>query len=88
MNDFGLGHAGLLAGFDAALAMLPGNIQKLANEKITEIGSRLTSFHHYRMTGRQEFRLRVGDYRVIYDFDAAKNEIYLITLGHRRDIYR
>ena len=27
------------------------------------------------MTGRPEFRLRVGDYRVIYDFDTEKNEI-------------
>jgi mRNA interferase RelE/StbE len=40
------------------------------------------------MTGRGECRLRVGDYRVIYDFDAEKNELYLITLGHRREVYR
>ena len=31
---------------------------------------------------------RVGDYRVIYRFDSAKGEIYLIALGHRREIYR
>lgn len=74
--------------FDAVLARLPGNIRRLVEDKITEMGSRLLSFPHYRMTGRQEFRLRVGDYRVIYDFDAAKNEIYLITLGNRREIYR
>ena len=40
------------------------------------------------MTGRSEFRLRVGDYRIIYSFDLAKNEIHLITLGHRREVYR
>jgi mRNA-degrading endonuclease RelE of RelBE toxin-antitoxin system len=40
------------------------------------------------MTGRAEFRLPVGDYRVIYDFDTKKNEIYLITLGNRREVYR
>jgi len=40
------------------------------------------------MKGRAEFRFRVGDYRVIYDFDREKNEIYLITLGDRRDVYR
>jgi mRNA-degrading endonuclease RelE of RelBE toxin-antitoxin system len=32
--------------------------------------------------------MRVGDYRVIYDFDAAKNEIQLLAVGHRREIYR
>jgi mRNA-degrading endonuclease RelE of RelBE toxin-antitoxin system len=35
-----------------------------------------------------EFRLRVGDYRVIYRFDLSKNIIYLITVSHRRKIYR
>ncbi len=74
--------------FDAVLARVPENISALILGKITEIGGRLDSFPHYRMTGRAEFRLRIGDYRVIYDFDAEKNEIYLITFGHRREVYR
>ena len=52
------------------------------------MGQRLESFPHYRMKGRTELRLRVGDYGVIYDFDTKKNEIYLITLGNRREVYR
>ncbi len=30
----------------------------------------------------------VGDYRIIYRFDVAKGEIYLVAIGHRREIYR
>ncbi len=52
------------------------------------MGLQLERFPHYRMTGRGEFRLRVGGYRVIYDFDSTRNTIDLITLGHRREIYR
>ncbi len=74
--------------FDAALARVPGNMSALILGKITKMGRRLGSFPHYRMTGRAEFRLRVGDYRVIYDFDTEKNEIYLITVGNRREVYR
>ena len=74
--------------FDVVLARLPRDVRVLVEGKITDMGRRLSSFSHYRMTGRPEFRLRVGDYRVIYDFDAAKNEIHLITLGNRREIYR
>ena len=74
--------------FDAVLARLPENIAALVLGKIAELGRRLDTFPHYRMSGRSEFRLRVGDYRVIYDFNAAKNEIYLITLGNRREVYR
>ena len=74
--------------FDAALARVRSDIGDLILAKIAEMGRRLDSFPHYRMTGRSEFRLRVGNYRVIYDFDTAKNEIYLITIGNRREVYR
>ena len=40
------------------------------------------------MTGSDQYRLRVGDYPVIYRFDQAPGEIYLIAIGHRREVYR
>lgn len=40
------------------------------------------------MSGSNHYRLRVGDYRIIYAFDKTRNEIHLIAVGHRRDIYR
>ena len=67
--------------FDAALARLPPTTQALILEKIAAMGLQLDRFPHYRMTGRNEYRLRVGDYRIIYDFDRAQNLIDLITLG-------
>ena len=76
------------AEFDAALARLPKNMATLVMGKIDNMGRRLDSFSHYRMTGRNEFRLRIGDYRVIYDFNLEKNELSLIALGNRREIYR
>ena len=76
------------AEFDAALARLPKNIATLIMGKIDDMGRRLDSFPHYRMTGRTEFRLRVGDYRIIYNLSVAKNEISFIALGNRREVYR
>ena len=76
------------AEFDAALARLPRNVAALVMAKIGDMGRRLDSFPHYRMTGRSECRLRVGDYRIIYGLNVAKNEISLITLGNRREVYR
>ena len=76
------------AEFDVTLARLPKNVAMLVMGKIDDMGRRLDSFPHFRMTGRSDFRLRVGDYRVIYDFNLAKNELSLITLGNRRDAYR
>jgi mRNA interferase RelE/StbE len=74
--------------FDSALERLPDAVRTLIIEKITDMGRRLDSFSHYRMTGCAEYRLRVGDYRVIYNFDAENGIIDLLALGHRREIYR
>jgi mRNA-degrading endonuclease RelE of RelBE toxin-antitoxin system len=40
------------------------------------------------MKGSRDCRLRVGKYRVIYQGDIDENTIFLLTVGHRRDIYR
>ena len=74
--------------FDAIFLRLPAHLQKRIEAKLRELGRRLESFPHERLQGRPEFRLRVGDYRVIYEFDLLRNELSLITLGHRRDVYR
>jgi mRNA interferase RelE/StbE len=52
------------------------------------MGLRLATFQHYRMTGSDKYRLRIGDYRLIYRFDPIRGEIYLVAIGHRREIYR
>ena len=41
-----------------------------------------------RLTGRSDYRIRVGKYRVIYAFEGKKLVIVIIDIGHRRDIYR
>jgi mRNA-degrading endonuclease RelE of RelBE toxin-antitoxin system len=56
--------------------------------KIDDLGRRLGTFLHARLTGRTEFKLRVGDWRVLYEFDAAAGRLYLLYVGNRRDIYK
>lgn len=74
--------------FDADFFRLPQRLQDLIQSKIDAMGSRLRTFPHYRMTGSEKFRLRIGDYRLIYRFDPSKGEIYLLAIGHRREVYR
>jgi mRNA-degrading endonuclease RelE of RelBE toxin-antitoxin system len=40
------------------------------------------------MTGSDPCRRRAGDYRVIYRFELMRAKIYLVAIGHRREIYR
>lgn len=74
--------------FDHDFSRLPFQIQELVQRKIDGMGRRLETFPHFRMKGSDRFRLRVGDYRVIYRFEMARGEIYLIAIGNRREIYR
>jgi mRNA interferase RelE/StbE len=74
--------------FDVRFFALPVRYRKLIETKIRELGLRLESYPHHRLQGRTEFRLRVGDYRIVYEFNAQRNELFLITLGHRREVYR
>ena len=42
-----------------------------------------------KLGGYQDrYRLRVGDYRVIYDVIDAELVILVVGVGHRREIYR
>lgn len=39
-----------------------------------------------RLKGREELRLRVGDYRVLYV--VAADIVTVVAVGHRREVYR
>lgn len=41
-----------------------------------------------RLKGETVFRLRVGDYRVIFDFDQKTQKIIILNIGHRKNIYK
>ena len=74
--------------FDHRFLAFPANLQARIQREIDELGMNLRGFHHHRMQGVDAFRLRVGDYRVIYEFNVERNELHLITIGYRREIYK
>lgn len=41
-----------------------------------------------RLRGRDAFRVRVGDYRIIYTVEDDVLLVVVVTLGHRRDVYK
>jgi mRNA interferase RelE/StbE len=74
--------------FDRYFFSLPVGTQQQIQHKIDDLGRNLPGFSHYRMQGVDAFRLRVGDFRIIYQFDIEKNALFLIAVGHRRDVYK
>ena len=74
--------------FSTAFDSLPASVREAVQAKVDEMGARLEIFRHKRLQGRPEFKLRVGDYRVLYEFDLRQGRIYLHYIGHRREIYK
>lgn len=46
--------------------------------------------HHFfeRLSGRHDYRLRVGDYRVIADIGRIPNLIEITYIEHRKKVYK
>ena len=40
-----------------------------------------------KLRGREEYRLRVGDYRILYVVDDRKHTVTILAVGHRREVY-
>lgn len=41
-----------------------------------------------KLRGREGWRIRQGDYRVIYMIDDQAKSVTIVHIGHRREIYR
>ena len=39
------------------------------------------------LSGRPGYRVRVGDYRILYTIDDGVLLVVVVTIGHRRDVY-
>jgi mRNA interferase RelE/StbE len=41
-----------------------------------------------KLTGQQRYRLRQGRYRILYSIQDDELTVWVVKVGHRRDIYR
>ena len=41
-----------------------------------------------RLSGRDGWRVRIGDYRVIYRIEDEVLVVVVVTVGHRREVYQ
>ena len=41
-----------------------------------------------KLAGREGWRIRIGDYRLIYEIDDKQQMVTILHIGHRRDVYR
>jgi mRNA interferase RelE/StbE len=43
----------------------------------------------YKLAGsKNDWRIRIGDYRVVYEIDDARKRVRIFRVRHRREVYR
>ena len=41
-----------------------------------------------KLSGEEKYRLRQGDYRVLYSIQDGSMAVTIVRIGHRREVYR
>ena len=41
-----------------------------------------------KLSTQEQYRLRVGNYRVLYTVDDSTEVVTIVSVGHRREVYR
>ncbi|MFH2218841.1 MAG: type II toxin-antitoxin system RelE/ParE family toxin [Pseudomonadota bacterium] len=41
-----------------------------------------------KLTGQERYRLRQGQYRIVYSIQDYELTVWIVKVGHRKDIYR
>ncbi|MGD8538107.1 MAG: type II toxin-antitoxin system RelE/ParE family toxin [Candidatus Aminicenantes bacterium] len=70
-------------------------LSKIPKKSITKIVERLQSLALnprpsgcHKLSVRNLYRIRYGDYRIVYLIKDETSEVHIIKIGHRREIYR
>ncbi|MCL2039719.1 MAG: type II toxin-antitoxin system RelE/ParE family toxin [Bacteroidetes bacterium] len=68
---------------------IPVSILKNIKSNINELANfpNISNFKRLSSCPFADYRLRVGDYRILFDIDYMNNEIIILKIGHRKDVY-
>lgn len=69
------------------LAALPPIVYPRVRDAIRELANTPRPSGCKKLSGRSGWRIRVGNYRVIYEIDDTAQVITIMHVGHRRDVY-
>ena len=69
---------------------LDKGIRRRILDKFQWLLEHVEEMQHEPLTAQWEgmYRLRVGDYRIVYEVDREAERIIIYAVGHRREIYK
>jgi mRNA interferase RelE/StbE len=74
---------------EKALRKLPNPLQRKIVTAVNELQYNPRPHGCVKLTGESDlWRIRVGDYRIVYTIQNQELVILVVRVGHRKDIYR
>ncbi|MEK6937244.1 MAG: type II toxin-antitoxin system RelE/ParE family toxin [Nanoarchaeota archaeon] len=70
-----------------SLEKLEKSVQERILSALERLRIRPESYDIKKLVGVNGYRFRAGDYRIIFDLDKEKLIIFVIKIGHRKNIY-
>jgi len=70
-----------------ALAKIPSPSYDKINEALKLLASNPRPHGYKKLKGRPGYRIRVGDYRIIYTVNDDIVTVFILLVGNRKDIY-
>ena len=73
---------------DKQLRHLPRQMYKFIMTKIEKLGKDQFPVGSKKLESRLGWRIRIGDYRILYTVNQKKKELTILSVSHRNDAYR
>jgi mRNA interferase RelE/StbE len=71
-----------------SLKKIPDSIKKIIDKKILTLSENPRPHGCKKLIADDAWRIRVGDYRIIYEIHDEKIMVIVIKIGNRKEIYR
>ena len=78
----------IIASAEKEMDKLLSSVHTRLAEKIISLGNEPRPSGVKKLIGRNEYRLRVGDYRILYTVDDANYVVTIFAARHRKEVYR
>ena len=70
------------------IVRFPSRVQDRIEKALRDLADEPRPQGSRKLRGREGWRIRIGDYRAIYEIDDETQKVLVLDIGHRRDIYR
>jgi mRNA interferase RelE/StbE len=57
-------------------------------KRIEQLGDEPRPAGCQKLSGHDRYRIRQGQYRIVYGVEDDKLIVYVVKVGHRKDVYR